>query len=85
MSCVQPLLDAAGRRRSPATTPGARDGIARATRASATPQIRRRSMRSSRSPLKPGTIATAIAFKAPIVALWRAGLRIRQLSELGAL
>ena len=28
MSYVQPLLDAAGRRRSPATTPGARAGIA---------------------------------------------------------
>ena len=28
MSSSQPLLDAAGRRRSPATTPGARAGIA---------------------------------------------------------
>ena len=61
MLSSQPLLDAAGRRRSPAATPGARAGIATRKRVRPTLRTRRRSMRSSRSCARPGTIATGIA------------------------
>ena len=61
MSSSQPLLDAAGRRRSPATTPGWRAGIAPRNKGQRYLPTRRRSTRSSRSCAKPGTIATAIA------------------------
>jgi hypothetical protein len=62
MSSVQPLLDAAGRRRSPATTPGFHAGIGPlTTRASATPPTHQPSMRSWPSCAKPATIATADA------------------------
>ena len=61
MSSVPSLRDAAGRRRSPATMPGFRTGVARATRASATRPTRRPWMRSSPRCAKPATIATAIA------------------------
>ena len=61
MSSLQPLLDAAGRRRSPATTPGWRTGIAPRNKGQRFPPIRRRSMRSSRSCAKPGMIVTGIA------------------------
>ena len=61
MSSVQPLLDAAGRRRSPSTTPGFRIGTAPRNKASGIPPIRRPLMRSSPSCAKPATIATAIA------------------------
>ena len=59
MSSFQPLVDAAGRRRSPATTPGFRAGIHRVTRANATPPTPRPLMRSSPSCAKPATLATA--------------------------
>ena len=48
MSSVSALLDAAGRRRSPATTPGHRAGIAPRNKGQRYPRTRRRSMRSSR-------------------------------------
>jgi hypothetical protein len=48
MSSVQPLLDAAGRQRSPATTPGFRAGIAPRNKGQRYPRTRRASMRSSR-------------------------------------
>ena len=58
---VQPLLDAAGRRRSPATTPGFRcTGIASRNKGSATPPTRRPLMGSSPSCAKPAMIAVAI-------------------------
>ena len=38
MSSVEPLLDAAGRRRSPATTPGFRTGIAPRNKGAALPR-----------------------------------------------
>ena len=82
MSSLQPLLDAAGRRRSPATTPGARAGIAR-----------RRKGR--RYPADPPTVDEIVAVMrqagndhhghrvtALIVALWRAGLRIHEALSL---
>ena len=58
---VQPLLDAAGRRRSPATMPGFRAGIAPRNKGQSDPPTRRRSTRSSRSCAKPAMTATAIA------------------------
>ena len=61
MCSVQSLVDAAGRRRSPATTPGFRTGTARGTRANGTPPTRRLLMRSSPSCAKPATIAMATA------------------------
>ena len=62
MSSIQPLLDAAGRRRSPATMPGARAGTPRATKADATRRTRQRSMRSSRSCARLAMTATVIAW-----------------------
>jgi hypothetical protein len=61
MSSVQPLVDAAGRQRSPATTPRFRTRIAPRNRASATLPTRRPLMRSSPSCARPATIATATA------------------------
>jgi hypothetical protein len=76
MSSVQPLLEAAGRRRSPATTPGFRSGIA--------PRNKGRHY-----PADPPTVDEIVAvmrqasqdrhghrLNALIVVLWRAGLRI---------
>ena len=57
---VQPLLDSAGRRRSPATTIGFRTGIASRNKGSATPPTRRPLMGSSPSCAKPAMIAVAI-------------------------
>ena len=57
---VQPLLDAAGRRRSRATTLGFRTGIASRNKGSATPPTRRPLMRSSPSCAERAMIATAI-------------------------
>jgi hypothetical protein len=58
---VQPLLDAAGRRRSPATTPGYRAGIAPRNKGQRYPPTHRPSTRSSRSCAKLATIGTATA------------------------
>jgi site-specific recombinase XerC len=82
MSSVQPLLDAAGRRRSPATTPGLRIGIA--------PRNKGR-----RYPADPPTVDEIVAvmrqagndrhgrrLTALIVVLWRAGLRINEALSL---
>ena len=76
MSSVQPLLDAAGRRRSPAATPGFRTGIAPRNK-------------GQRYPADPPTVDEIVAvmrqaghdrhghrLTALIVVLWRAGLRI---------
>ena len=79
---VQPLLDAVGRRRSPATTPGFRTGIAPRNK-------------GQRYPADPPTIDEIVAvirqagddrhghrLTALIVALWRAGLRIHEALSL---
>ena len=75
---VQPLLDAVGRRRSPATTPGFRTGIAPRNK-------------GQRDPADPPTVDEIVAvmrqagrdrrgrrLTALIVVLWRAGLRIHE-------
>src|SRR5208282_3193338 len=78
MSSSQPLLDAAGRRRSPATTPGYRAGTIPANK-------------GRRYPADPPTVDEIVAVmrqagddshghrvNALIVVLWRAGLRINE-------
>ncbi len=78
MSSVQPLLDAAGRCRSPATRPGFRTGIAPRNK-------------GQRYPADPPTVDEIVAvmrqaghdrhgrrLTALIVVLWRAGLRIHE-------
>ena len=78
----QPLLDAAGRRRSPATMPGFRAGIA--------PRNKGQSY-----PADPPTVDEIVAvmrqaghdrhghrLRALIVVLWRAGLRIHEALSL---
>src|SRR5947209_6620212 len=82
MSSSQPLLDAAGRGRAPATTPGSRAGIA--------PRNKGR-----RYPADPPTVDEIVALmrqagdhrhghrlNALIVVLWRAGLRIQEALSL---
>ena len=82
MSSSQSLLDAAGRRRSPATTPGARAGIAPRNK-------------DQRYPADPPTVDEIVAvmrqagpnrhghrLNALIVVLWRAGLRIQEALSL---
>jgi site-specific recombinase XerD len=82
MSSVQPLLDAAGRRRSPATMPGARAGVAPRNK-------------GQRYPADPPTVDEIVAvmrqaahdryghrLNASIVVLWRAGLRIHEALSL---
>src|SRR5437764_1881607 len=77
MSSLQPLLDAAGRRRSPATTPGCRTGIAPRNK-------------GQRYPADPPTVDEIVAImrqagqrlSALIVVLWRAGLRINEALSL---
>jgi integrase len=82
MSSVQPLLDAAGRRRSPATTPGFRIGTAPRNK-------------GQRYPADPPTVDEIVAvmrqashdrhghrLNALIVVLWRAGLRIHEALSL---
>ena len=82
MSSVQPLLDAAGRRRSPATTSGFRTGIAPRNK-------------DQRYPADPPTVDEIVAvmrqashdrrghrLTALIVVLWRAGLRIHEALSL---
>ena len=82
MSSSQPLLDAAGRRRSPASTPGARAGIAPRNK-------------GQRYPADPPTVDEIVAvmrqvghtrhghrLNALIVVLWRAGLRIQEALSL---
>jgi len=76
MSSSQPLVDAAGRRRSPATMPGFRTGIAPRNK-------------GQRFPADPPSVDEIVAVMrqaghdrhghrliAAIVMLWRAGLRI---------
>jgi integrase len=78
MSSSQPLLDAAGRRRSPATTPGFHSGKAPRNK-------------GQRYPADPPTVDEIVAvmrqvghtrhghrLNALIVVLWRAGLRIQE-------
>ena len=82
MSSSQPLLDAAGRRRSPATAPGCRAGIAPCNK-------------GQRYPADPPTVDEIVAVMrqagdsrhghrviALIVVLWRAGLRIQEALSL---
>jgi integrase len=82
MLSSQPLLDAAGRRRSPATTPGARAGIAPHNK-------------GQTYPADPPTVDEIVAVmrqagddrhghrvNALIVVLWRAGLRIQEALSL---
>jgi site-specific recombinase XerD len=82
MSSSQPLLDAAGRWRSPATTPGARAGVV--------PRNKGR-----RYPADPPTVDEIVAvmrrvghtrhghrLNSVIVVLWRAGLRIQEALSL---
>ena len=82
MSSVQPSLDAAGRRRSPATRPGFRTGIAPRNK-------------GQRYPADPPTVDEIVAvmrqaggdrhghrLSALIVVLWRAGLRINEALSL---
>jgi site-specific recombinase XerD len=82
MSSSQPLLDAAGRRRSPATTPGFRAGIAPPNK-------------GQTYPADPPTVDEIVAvmrqagdnrhghrLNALIVVLWRAGLRIQEALSL---
>jgi site-specific recombinase XerD len=82
MSSVQPLVDAAGRRRSPATTPGFHVGKAPPNK-------------GQRYPADPPTIDEIVAvmgearharyghrLNGPIVVLWRAGLRIQEALSL---
>ncbi len=82
MSSVQPLLDAAGRRRSLVTTPGFRTGIAPDNK-------------GQRYPADPPTVDEIVAVmrqagrdrhghrvSALIVVLWRAGLRINEALSL---
>jgi site-specific recombinase XerD len=82
MSSVQPLLDAAGRRRSPATTPGFRTGVPPRNK-------------GQRHPADPPTVDEIVAvmrqagrnrhgrrISALIVVLWRAGLRIHEALSL---
>lgn len=68
MSSVQPLLDAAGRRRSPATTPGAR----RDSPAQQLVAVMRQAAHT-----RDGHRLNAL-----IVVLWRAGLRIQEALSL---
>ena len=76
---VSSVLDAAGRRRSPATHARLpRRATAAQQGACVTRPTRRRSRRSSRSCATPATTATAGALRALIVVLWRAGLRIQE-------
>ena len=82
MLSSQPLLDAAGRRRSPAATPGARAGIATRNKGqtySADPPTVDEIVAVMR---QAGTIATAHRVNAVIVVLWRAGLRIQEALSL---
>jgi hypothetical protein len=82
MSSVQPLLDAAGRRRSPATSRGFRTGIVA-------------SNKGQRYPADPPTVDEIVAvmrqadqdrhghrLTALIVVLWRAGLPIHEALSL---
>ena len=61
MSSAQQMLDAAGRRRSPATMPDFHAGRAPGNKGQRYAADPRRSMRSSRSCATPGTPGTAIA------------------------
>jgi hypothetical protein len=78
MSSAQPLLDAAGRRRSPVTTPGFRAGVAPRNK-------------NQRYPADPPTVDEIVpvmrqagqdrhghCLNALMVVLWRAGLRINE-------
>jgi site-specific recombinase XerD len=82
MSSSQPLLDAAGRRRSPATTPGFRIGIAprnKGQRYHADPPIVDEIVAVMR---QAGHDRHGHRLTALIVVLWRAGLRIHEALSL---
>jgi integrase len=75
MSSSQSLLDAAGRRRSPATTRGCHAGIPRATTASATHPTVDEIVAVMR---QAGPMRHGYRLNALIVVLWRAGVRIQR-------
>ena len=73
------LLDAAGRRCSPATMPGLTPAVRRATRACAIPPTRPPSKRSSPSCVRSaGDGLHGRRLRGLIVVLWRDGLRINE-------
>ncbi len=69
------MLDAAGRRRSPATLPGQHRARPPRNKACATPPTRRASRRSSPSCDVAGDRPHGLRTRALVVLLWRAGLR----------
>jgi hypothetical protein len=82
MSSSQPLLDAAGRRRSPATTPGCRTGIVARNKGQCYPADPPTvdeivAVMRQASDTRPGHRLSAL-----IVVLWRAGLRIQEALSL---
>jgi integrase len=72
------LVDAAGRRRSPATMPGFHAGVRRGTKVAVTQPILRRSPRSSPSSRQAGDDLRGRRLRGLVVVLWRAGLRIHE-------
>jgi hypothetical protein len=78
MSSSQPLLDAAGRRRSPATRPGARTGIAPRNKGQTYPADPPTVDEIVAVMLQAGDNRHGHRLNALIVALRRAGLRIRE-------
>ena len=73
------LVDAAGRRRSPASMPGYLARVVRrATRACSIRRTRRAPRRSFWSCVRPATIVTVCGSEALIAVLWRGGLRISE-------
>jgi hypothetical protein len=77
------LLDAAGRRRSPATCPDFTRGVRRATRAFVTPPIHRPWRRSSAVMRAAGDNVHGRRLRGLSVVLWRAMLRIHEVLALG--
>ena len=70
------LLEAAGRRRSPATCPATTPAAFLATRVGAIRPTRRQWRRSSPSCAAQATTCMAFRTRALVVLLWRSGLRI---------
>ena len=82
MSSVQPLLDAAGRRRSPATTPGFRTGIAPRNKGQRYPPDPRTVDEMVAAMRQAGHDRHGHRLTALVGVLWRAGLRIREALSL---
>ncbi len=82
MSSSQPLLDAAGRRRSPATTPGARAGIAPRNKGQTYPADPPTFDEIIAVMRQAGPTRRGHRLNALIVVLWRAGLRIHEALSL---